>query len=113
METVKDIVIDLKNCEVYIGNNYFLLAPHSVVEKELSCELKPCPIVATRNLDFDEGDIRLIKAEEIPNHDILVGGFPCQTFSIAQSKKENKGLNDPRGHLFKEILRVVEYHKPN
>lgn len=65
------------------------------------------------NINLIEGDIREIKAEEIPSHDILVGGFPCQTFSIAQANKENKGLNEPRGHLFKEILRVAEYHKPN
>jgi DNA (cytosine-5)-methyltransferase 1 len=57
-------------------------------------------------------DIRTIKEEEIPSHDILVGGFPCQTFSAAQQHKDKRGLNDPRGHLFKEILRIAKYHKP-
>lgn len=57
-------------------------------------------------------DIRKVKVEDIPSHDLLVGGFPCQTFSVAQTDKSKQGLNDPRGHLFKEILRIVEYHKP-
>lgn len=64
------------------------------------------------NIKLVEGDIREIKAENIPAHDLLCAGFPCQTFSIAQSKKENKGLNDKRSWLFKEILQVAEYHKP-
>lgn len=57
-------------------------------------------------------DIREVKAEEIPPHSILVGGFPCQTFSTAQQDKAKRGLNDPRGHLFKEILRIAKHHKP-
>ena len=55
------------------------------------------------------GDIKEIKAEEIPSFDILCGGFPCQSFSLAGNKK---GLEDDRGNLFYEILRIAEYHKP-
>jgi DNA (cytosine-5)-methyltransferase 1 len=64
------------------------------------------------NHNLTTKDIRAIKEEEIPSHDILVGGFPCQTFSVAQQRKEKRGLNDPRGHLFKEILRIAKHHKP-
>lgn len=64
------------------------------------------------------GDIRLIEAEEIPPHDILLAGFPCQTFSIAGvSKLSSMGLahgliEDTRGTLFYEISRILEHHRP-
>ena len=65
-----------------------------------------------RNFNDDDvhGDICDIKASEIPNHDILCAGFPCQSFSIAGNRS---GMNDRRGRLFYEILRIVEHHKPH
>ena len=57
-----------------------------------------------------EGDIRTISADSIPDHDLLVGGFPCQSFSIAGKRK---GFGDTRGTLFFEICRIVEEKKPN
>jgi len=54
-------------------------------------------------------DIHDVKVEEIPSHNILTGGFPCQPFSIA-GKLE--GFNDPRSNVFWKILEIVDYHKP-
>lgn len=55
------------------------------------------------------GDITAIPSNEIPAHDLLLAGFPCQPFSIIGSKK---GLKDPRGKLYKEIVRIVRDKKP-
>jgi len=55
------------------------------------------------------GDITEIKAEELPDFDLLVGGFPCQAFSIAGKRK---GFKDTRGTLFFEIARIIRQKQP-
>ncbi len=64
------------------------------------------------------GDIRTIDAKNIPDHDILVGGFPCQPFSIAGVSKKvslgrKHGFDDVKqGNLFFEITRILNEKKP-
>jgi len=55
------------------------------------------------------GDITKIDAEDIPPHDVLCAGFPCQAFSIAGYRK---GFEDTRGTMFFEIARIAKHHKP-
>jgi len=55
------------------------------------------------------GDITCIKEEEIPTHDIIMAGFPCQAFSVAGYRK---GFDDTRGTLFFDVARIAKYHKP-
>ena len=68
--------------------------------------------------DIPDGDITEIKAKDIPNHDILVGGFPCQPFSLAgvSSKKalgRKHGFEDEtQGTLFFDIVRIIKEKKP-
>ncbi len=55
------------------------------------------------------GDITKIDAKDIPEHDILLAGFPCQAFSLAGHKK---GFEDARGTLFFDVARIVGHHNP-
>lgn len=54
-------------------------------------------------------DLNEINVEDIPRHDILTGGFPCQPFSIAGLKE---GFNDERSNVFWKILSIIDHHKP-
>lgn len=64
------------------------------------------------------GDITKINEKDIPAHDILVGGFPCQPFSIAGvSKKGSMGRkhgfeDETQGTLFFDVARIIKHHKP-
>lgn len=68
--------------------------------------------------EVPDGDITAVKAEDIPNHDILVGGFPCQPFSIAGVSKKNSlgrptGFEDKtQGTLFFDVCRILKARRP-
>ena len=75
----------------------------------------------TYQSNFNEvphGDIRNVPAEDIPEHDLLLAGFPCQPFSIAGVSKlssmgrEHGFLDQAKGTLFFEVCRILEHHRP-
>jgi DNA (cytosine-5)-methyltransferase 1 len=75
----------------------------------LSCEINfDAQLVYQKNFaDTPLGDIRLI--DQLPEHDILLAGFPCQSFSGAGKKA---GFGDTRGTLLFEIMRLIDTAKP-
>ena len=60
--------------------------------------------------EMPAGDITQIKESDIPDHDVLLAGFPCQPFSIIGDKQ---GFEDTRGTLFFDIARILERKQPS
>ena len=63
------------------------------------------------SVNVDCRDIREVEPADFPNVDIIMGGFPCQAFSIAENRQ---GFNDEkgRGNLFFELIRLIHEKKP-
>lgn len=81
----------------------------------LTCEIDDAA-TETYQLNFQPnhkhvyfGDICDLESKDIPKHDVLIAGFPCQPYSIAGLRK---GLEDERGKVFKEILEILADKKP-
>lgn len=64
------------------------------------------------NIAPDNRDIRIVKSDEIPDFDILTGGFPCQSFSIVAQNPIRLGIKDDRGMLFFEMCRILREKQP-
>lgn len=71
---------------------------------------KYCQITYEKNFgEVPFGDIRKINEKDVPDHEILLAGFPCQAFSIAGKRG---GFEDTRGTLFFEVARIIRHKKP-
>lgn len=103
----------LRFIDLFAGLGGFHVALHSLCHKcVLACEIEE----HLQELYFEnygikpEGDIRSIKTETIPDHDVLCAGFPCQPFSKAG---EQAGLDCPtQGDLFNYVLKILSAKKP-
>lgn len=72
---------------------------------------KACQMMYEANFgEMPAGDITKINVDNIPDHDILTGGFPCQAFSIIGDRH---GFADTRGTLFFEVERILNYKQPS
>ena len=62
--------------------------------------------------DHSNVDIAQVPAKDVPRHDLLVGGFPCQDYSVARTLKQSEGLGGKKGVLWWEIHRILKHRKP-
>lgn len=60
----------------------------------------------------DNRDIRQVESNELPDFDILTGGFPCQSFSIVAQNPKRLGIKDEKGMLFFEMCRILRERQP-
>jgi DNA (cytosine-5)-methyltransferase 1 len=72
---------------------------------------KYCKITYDKNFNerLDTTSITDVNTADIPDHDLLVGGFPCQSFSIAGKRR---GFDDTRGTLFFDVARILADKRP-
>lgn len=71
---------------------------------------KDCQKVYEKNFGLKpHGDITKINEKDIPQHEILCAGFPCQAFSISGKRL---GFKDTRGTLFFDVARIIKHHNP-
>ncbi len=102
----------LKFIDLFSGIGGFRLAlENKGLKCVYSCEIhKQTAKAYEQNFGDDPlRDIRNVNESDVPAHDVLCAGFPCQSFSCG-GKKE--GFSDKRGKLFFDIVRIVQYRKP-
>lgn len=62
--------------------------------------------------EYSNISIQNVDKEKLPNHTLLVGGFPCQDYSVARSLSNEKGIHGKKGVLFWDIVAILEAKKP-
>ena len=111
-ETDKINIKNLKYIDLFCGIGGFRQALDSFDAQcvfSSDIDKNACKVYKKNYKDEPKGDIRAIKECDVPHHDILCAGFPCQAFSISGKQR---GFEDERGTLFFEIIRIANYHKP-
>ncbi len=103
----------LKFIDLFSGTDAFTLVMQNKYECVFSNDLdKNSEIIYKLNFsdcNFNFADLNTIDVKNIPKHNILCGGFPCQPFSIAG---EQKGFNDIRSNVFWKIIEILKEHNP-
>lgn len=92
--------------QYYASNNINIVYANDI--EKTACDL------FERNFGIipDNRDIRTVKSDEIPEFDILTGGFPCQSFSIVAQNPKRLGIKDEKGMLFFEMCRILRERQP-
>lgn len=105
----------LKHVDLFAGTGAFTHALEST--GRVKCVFANDMVASSKkiyDLNFPDhpltlGDLNDLPVEQIPPHDILTGGFPCQPFSIAGRRE---GFEDKRSNVFWKILEILDHHAP-
>jgi len=111
------VIVDnkLKFIDLFAGTGAFTLALET--NNKFNCVFTNDMIECSKkiyelnnpNHKFTLNDLNNISVSDIPSHNLLCGGFPCQPFSIAGEKK---GFDDERSNVFWKIVEILGKHKP-
>lgn len=95
----------------YLGKYYNSNDTEIVYANDI--ELSACDIFEKNfGIKPDNRDIRQVASSELPEFDVLTGGFPCQSFSIVAQNPKRLGIKDEKGMLFFEMCRILRERKP-
>jgi DNA (cytosine-5)-methyltransferase 1 len=95
----------------FLGNHYSAHRIKIVFANDF--EPSACDMFqANFGIDPDRRDVRKIPSQEIPNSNIILGGFPCQSFSIIAQNPPRLGVKSDKGKLFFEMCRIIKEKQP-
>lgn len=106
-------MVSFKYVSLFSGIGGFEVALNKLGgECVLSCEIDKYARQSYASIFWEKpfGDVTKLDAHTVPDHDLLVGGFPCQAFSIAGKRR---GFEDTRGTLFFEAARIAKEKQPS
>ena len=96
---------------IFLGKKYQKLKTKNIFAMDFDA-----PICEIYNANFpikcEVKDIRNLTSADVPQHDILTGGFPCQSFSVIAQNPKRLGYKSEKGQLFFEMCRILKEKKP-
>jgi len=118
-ETVKTSDEDIRVCELFAGVGGFRIGLERASERfktvwnnqwEPSTKRQDASMIYCRQFGsagHSNQDIASVPTSDIPDHDLLVGGFPCQDYSVATTLKRSGGIEGKKGVLWWQIVRIL------
>lgn len=103
--------VGLRGGFTYLGKKYPKLLTKAVYANDIypqACDM----FEKNLGVPCDRRDVRTILAREIPDHDLLTAGFPCQSFSIVAQNPPRLGCRSEGGRLFSEVVRILKEKQP-
>lgn len=104
--------VELKNDKVKENGNWKFVWANQWEPSTKTQDAFDCYSKRFGSEDVSNVDIFKVNKKEIPNHTLLVGGFPCQDYSVAQTLSNSKGIEGKKGVLWWAIADVLKIKKP-
>lgn len=104
--------VELKNDKVIEKKTFDFVWANQWEPATKSQDAYNCYITRFGDKHANNVDINIVNKKEIPSHSLLVGGFPCQDYSVAQSLVKSNGIEGKKGVLWWSINEILQTKKP-